>query len=189
MLRIVCVLLLFLAAAPTAHATMVAYHTDEELYDEADVVLLGTVWRRAIAEGPVPFTDHEVEATECFKGCQTGQWIVMHSPGVSFVGPESEDYRPIIGAPTVEPGTRVIMYLKRTPKGNLVPISLGLSVYTLHYHGVLQRYIARRHIADLAALAGADDKTPSRQVTLARDRFAQDFIEALRSLKTVRGER
>jgi hypothetical protein len=175
-----------------AHATMVVYYTDEELFDAADVVLVGTVWRRSIEEsGFFPSTDYEVESEECFKGCKKGAWVVMRSPGVNFHDPETGDYRPIFGAPDAEPGSRVVLYLKRTRTKELVPISLGLSVYKLRYQGVLKQYIAQRQVEQLSAVLparpGRDEGM--REVEVVRDRFANELIDSLRQLASRRGTR
>lgn len=173
-----------IAVALRADATMVVYYSDELLFDSADVVLQGVAWRRAkVEQGWFPHREYEVEAVECFKGCKKGDYVIMQGPGDG-----------IVGAPDFQPGSRVILYLTWAEidgKRVLTPISLGLSVYKLNYNPVMKRYFAQRQIDNIAALlpavAGRDET--NREVTLARDRFATEFIDEIRALASKRGTR
>ncbi len=165
---------------------MVINYTDEQLFDMADVVVLASVWRsEAVDDGEtMPHTNYEIEAVDCFKGCDKGSWLVARSPGYK----EHNQYGnrvAVAGALELETGDRVITYLKRMPGGDLVPISLGLSVFRLHYQPVLKRYIARRLIQGLSLVTPGRDAP--EEVVASPDRFAMDVVDSLRRLSAARG--
>jgi hypothetical protein len=173
----------FFAMALRADATMVVYYSDELLFDTADIVVQGVTWRRSKVDNAFPAREYEIEAVECFKGCKPGDYLVMYGPGEG-----------IVGAPDVPVGSRVILYLKKTQAGTrevLAPISLGMSVYKLEYNAVLKRFFAQRQIDNLSALlpavAGRDEG--NKEVQLARDRLAAEFVDEIRALAGKRGTR
>lgn len=174
---------LLLLSASQADATMVAYMADETLFDRATIVVQGVVWSRVSVESVIPAVQLEVEAVECFKGCKKGEWLAAFMPD-----------KGVVGTPDLQPGDRVILYLQLRPHqggARLVPISLGLSVYKLRYHSIMKRYLAERQIENLGVMLparpGRDEE--SREITVARDRLAADFLIELRDLGSKRGTR
>ncbi|MCC6809719.1 MAG: hypothetical protein IT381_19985 [Deltaproteobacteria bacterium] len=179
------------AATQRADATMVIFRSDEELFDESSIIVQGVVWRRTalFAANGMPRTEYEIEAVECFKGCKKGQWIVAHAPGINFETEDGES-APVVGSPVLEPGDRVIAYLSRAQGGAYVPLSLGLSIYKLHYHPVLKRFIARRQVDNLTVINNdAPTRDENGEVAVTRDRFAGELTETLRAQATKRGRR
>jgi hypothetical protein len=165
---------------------MVVNYTDEQLFDMADVVVLASVWRReAVDDGQtLPHTNYEIEAVDCFKGCQKGAWLIARSPG--HTARDEFGHRVTVsGSVELATGDRVITYLKRMPNGDLVPISLGLSVFRLHYQPVLKRYIARRLIKGLSLVTPGREAQPD--VESSPDRFAMDVVDSIRQLAVARG--
>jgi len=177
-------LLLILAALvllPTpAQATSVAYYSDDQLFDMSEIVMMGVVWRRDTDRSGYPRTEYEVETEECFKGCTSGSFVTMSFMGAPADALEDGDEW-FMGMPSPTPGTRVIVYLARSQSGRLVPISLGLSHFTVFYHSGLKKHIAHRDVDQIAiikpAVAGRDG---GGETVIPRDRFATDVIAELR---------
>jgi hypothetical protein len=182
-------LLLCLTLPTSAHATTIAYYTDEELFDRADLVLMGIVWSRDVhREGP-PFTGYEIETIECFKGCAPKQFITMHMPGVprDELTATDEWY---MGMPSPKVGSRVIVYLKYTEdKIWLAPISLGLGHYTLYYSAGQKRFIAHRDVDDVAILKPATPGREGEEAVVPRDRIATEVVSEIRKLAAKRSRR
>ena len=173
--------LLVCALAPlTAHATSVAYQSDDMLFKNADIVMTAKVWRFAEA---YDHTNYELEARECFKGCQSGQFVVMTSPGVSQKRPVEGLHEQIDGAPHPQLNDELIIYLIAMPDGRYQPLSLGLSVYTMKFNAALKRYIAHRETDQLFVAkptSGLPARAAQNQVLELNDKFATDVIASLR---------
>jgi hypothetical protein len=184
---------LVLVIAAGAEATTVAFRSDEQLFDEASVVVLGTVSRREalLPRGGTPVTAYELQAIECFKGCRPGETLVALTPGFNFEN-ESGLKVPVAGSPALVPGERVLMYLTRTrAEGPLVPISLGLSIYTMRFDPLQKRYLAHRQVDGLSILSEAragKDAAP-REVQVASERVESELTAALRKLAQERSHR
>jgi hypothetical protein len=173
--------LTMLAFPLTTHATSVAYYDDDQLFAMADVVVLGVVWRRDIDRSGYPRTEYEIQSEECFKGCTSGAFVTMSLLGA----PRGSDHvgdEWITGMPSPDLNTRVLVYLKRTARQTLVPISLGLSHYTLTYHTGLKRYMAHRDVdhVDIVKAPRPGREADEGEVIIAQDRSATDLVESLR---------
>ncbi len=178
-----------LAVSLPAHATSVIYYDDDTLFDMADVVALGVVWRREVDRRGYPRTEYEIQTEECFKGCRSRDFIIMNLIGAPAddLGPRDEWF---MGQPSAKPGARIIVYLKRNELGQLELISLGLSQYTLSYSAKLKRHMAHREIDQVAILRPArPGREASGDIALPRDRFASDVIDELRAAAKKRGHK
>lgn len=193
MTRLLSVCLALLALSPSAAmATSIAYFTDDELFDMAEVVMVGVVWRRDVDRSGYPRTEYEVEAEECFKGCKARNFVTM-----SYMGAPADELGPndewVMGMPAPKTGSRIIVYLYRSPTGRLVPISMGLSQFTVFYHPELKRHIAHREVDEVAIFLPAASPTAKREgradsyeVAIPRDVLATDVVESLRKKRARR---
>jgi len=119
-----------LLLAARADASQVLYGSLDELTDEADVVVFGTVSR--VEMGPDPLvpgrfrTRVEVSPHERLKGTQSGS-VSFVVPGGTYGG---YLYR-VAGAPSFQRGDQVVVLLYRQPTGRLAPLGLSLGVYVV----------------------------------------------------------
>jgi hypothetical protein len=168
--------------ATDAQATMVVYENDDDLFAKAGVVMVGKVWRWEIRQTPFfEVTDYELEALECFKGCERGQFLIMSVPGVQ-PGRGDTPHEEIAGAPHAEVGENLIVYLHRTPAGEHALISLGLSQFKLRYDAIQRRYMAHRQIEALALMARPSGPARDGQGTVyvPKTRLASEVLLGLR---------
>ncbi len=131
------VLVVSLTPAPSS-ATTVPYRDLERLSQEADAVVQGRVLLvggRVIREGArfLPYRVAIVEVERWLKGTGRERRIELLVLG----GRLGRYYMPIAGAPKLEPGQRVVAFLKRLRASNrgYVPLGLSQGVFSLVERG------------------------------------------------------
>ncbi|HEX5760709.1 MAG TPA: hypothetical protein VF121_16090 [Thermoanaerobaculia bacterium] len=148
--------LLALVAAPAA-ATTYVLPRDEQLVDQAALVVVGTVTdATAAGDGPLPLTELAVRVESRLKGELVAPTIRVRVLG----GPAGGRRRLIVrGAPALRPGERVLLFLVPHPDGAYRPLHFALGAF--HERRAAGRWLALRDLADAQALApggGAADE-------------------------------
>lgn len=114
---------------PPAHALTVIPMEDERLFDQADVVLIGTVVSAAAAPGrALDDTEYQIAVERALKGQGPANGIVrLTVPGA--LDPSEEGARIVMGAPRFAPPERVLVLLNEHAPGRFRATQLMLGVF------------------------------------------------------------
>lgn len=167
------ILLLALASLPAA-ATSVVVGTDEDLFDQAPVVLEGTILSSAPAPG-LPATQYRVRVERTLKApggkALTGNFgeIVVRVLGGDDV---NGNHLTIWGAPSLQTGERALLFLVRHADGTYGPLHLALGAF----HEVtdlsdIGRKLAVRDLAEMQDVGGGE-AVPAEDTARDAGRFA-----------------
>lgn len=146
-------LLLALTAAPALATTMVLA-TDEELFDQAALVLEGTV----VSQGPDasgrPSTEYRVRVDRTIKGRAPRSEVVVRVPGGTTADGLTLE---IHGAPELKVGERALLFLAARPDGTYGTLHLAMGAFReAHVDG---RKLALRDLSEMADVSGAASET------------------------------
>ncbi len=122
-LSLLMLILLALTALPAA-ATTVVVGTDEDLFDQAPVVIEGTVLGSAPAHGR-PATDYRVRVERALKGRVSGTVVVQVLGGDD----EKGAHLTIWGAPAFQTAERAVLFLVPRSDGSYGPLHLALGAF------------------------------------------------------------
>ncbi|HSS78529.1 MAG TPA: fibronectin type III domain-containing protein [Thermoanaerobaculia bacterium] len=146
------ILLLASTALPAAGTTIVV-GTDEDLFDQAPVVIEGTVLGAAPAHGR-PATEYRVRVERTLKGRVTAGTIA-----VQVLGGDDENgmHLTIWGAPAFQTGERTVLFLAPRADGSYGPLHLALGAF--HEVQVAGgRKVAVRDLQEMTDVATGDAK-------------------------------
>ena len=144
---------LVLAAAPALATTMVLA-TDEELFDQAALILEGTVVSRGPDASGSPSTEYRVQVDRTIKGRAPWSEVVVRVPG----GTTAEGLTlEIHGAPELAVGERALLFLKARPAGTYGILHLAMGAF--REAGVDGRKLALRDLSEMAEVSGAPQQT------------------------------
>ena len=145
------ILLLALTALP-ATATTVVVGIDEDLFDQAPLVLEGTVLGSAPAHGR-PATEYRVRVERTLKGRVTAGEIV-----VQVLGGDAPNgmHLTIWGAPSLQAGEHALLFLVRQADGTYGPLHLSLGAFHEMQTAAGQKVAVRdlRDMQDVSAGGG-----------------------------------
>jgi hypothetical protein len=117
--------LALLLTAPPALATTIVMGTDEELFDQAELIAEATVLAAA-PSADRPATEYRVRVERAIKGLPPGGELVVRVPG----GAGEKGLRLVVwGAPSLHPGERALLFLSRYPEGDFGPLHLGMGAF------------------------------------------------------------
>ena len=168
-----------LAMSSPALATMVEYRTDEELFDKADAVVVGHVWRETVAaEGGMIRSRYEIQVQEALKGEKVGHFIVVQTLGGE--DPYGGGGEFVAGSPHPKPGSDVILFLMKHGDEYGV-LSMALGHYELRYDAGMHRYFTHRDLASIALM-----KAGSEEVLVPEDQLATEVLAHLRKVSAGR---
>jgi hypothetical protein len=174
--------LLLLAMGLPAQATTVEYRNEAELFDKADAVVAGHVWREFVTfEGGMTRSHYEIEVQEGFKGARPGQYIIVQTIGGEL--PNGGEY--VSGSPHPKPGADVIMFLTGPHGKEYGVLSLALGHYELRYNAAMHRYFTHRDVGSLSLVKGGAAGT---QVIVPEDQLASEVLAKLRALAAERAQ-
>ncbi|MEA2600011.1 MAG: hypothetical protein QOF89_1003 [Acidobacteriota bacterium] len=162
------ILLLALASLP-ALATTVVVGTDEDLFDQAPVVLEGTVLSSTPAPG-LPATQYRVRVERTLKAPQgktlSGDVMVRVLGGEDASGQRLT----IWGAPSLQTGERVLLFLVRHADGTYGSIHLALGTF----HEVPVDTVSKLAVRDLSEMqdVGGGEAVPAQDTARDAGRFA-----------------
>ena len=128
-LRFVCALVLLVTIVGPGRATVFAPMDDATLVASSDLVLTGTVTAVESRE-PTPHrlvTRTRVAVDRILKGAVDGLSVTVTTPG----GHVGTTRAVVFGAPVFEVDEAVLLFLRRTPRGELQTTSLAMGVYRL----------------------------------------------------------
>ncbi len=161
------ILLLALASRPAA-ATSVVVGTDEDLFDQAPVVLEGTVLSSAPAPG-LPATQYRVRVERTLKApggkALNGEVVVRVLGGDDANG----NHLTIWGAPSLQIGERALLFLVRHVDGTYGPLHLALGAF--HEVADGERKLAIRDLTEMQD-AGGGETVPAQDTARDAGRFA-----------------
>ena len=163
--------LLLALAAGAARATTFKMVSDEDLADQAAVVveaLVVGVEDAAVAGAPA--TDHTIEVERVLKGHVPGGTLVMRTPGGANL--QGEGLR-VWGAPRFAAGERALLFLRHAADGTWRPLHLMLGAFHQRASGAGR--VAFRDLSDAVELVGSE-VAPAREELRDARRFA-DWIE------------
>src|ERR1700681_2822696 len=157
-LSLLMILLLALTALPAA-ATTVVVGTDEDLFDQAPVVIEGTVLGSAPAHGRAA-TEYRVRVERTLKGRVTAGTVA-----VQVLGGDDENgmHLTVWGAPVFQTGERAVLFLVPRADGSYGPLHLALGAF----HEVAAASGQRVAVRDLQDM---------QDVTTGDARQAQDTV-------------
>lgn len=117
--------LLFLTASPSLATTMVL-GTDEALAGQAELIVEGTVLAMVPSPGGLPATGYRVRVERALKGQAPGGELLVRVPG----GVGADGRRLIVwGAPEMQAGEHVLLFLERYPEGDFGPLHLAMGAF------------------------------------------------------------
>ncbi|HEX2225473.1 MAG TPA: hypothetical protein VHN15_14825, partial [Thermoanaerobaculia bacterium] len=175
-------LALALGVGSTASATTMVLATDEQLTDQAPVVLRGTV----TAAGPPkaqthrPVTEYEVQVERVLKGRVSSDLVVVRVPG--GVRPDGMALK-IWGSPELAVGDRALLFLVPRQDGSYGILHLAMGSFREMRHA--GKRLAVRDLSEVG-LAGQDGKVSEGEVEVGRDFDAFSGWVADRALGNVR---
>ena len=155
-------LLLLLAAAPALATTMVL-GTDEDLFGQAELIAEGTVLAVVPSPAGLPATGYRVRVERAIKGEAPAGELLVRVPG----GAGADGRRLIVwGAPELQAGERVLLFLDRYPEGDFGPLHLAMGAF----HEVRDggRRLALRDLSEMTDVSAAPSPDPARDF----ERFA-----------------
>lgn len=142
-------LLLALAASPALATTMVLA-TDEELFDQAVLVLEGTVVSQAPETSGRPATEYRVRVDRAVKGRAPRSEVVVRVPGGTT---ESGMALEIHGAPELSVGERTLLFLAARPDGSYGALHLAMGAFReVRVDG---RELAVRDLSEMVDVSGS----------------------------------
>jgi Fibronectin type III domain len=159
------ILLLAFASLP-AVATTVVVGTDEDLFDQAFVVLEGTVLSSSLAPS-LPATQWRVRVERTLKGTNLSGDIVVRIPG----GEDASGLRLTIwGAPSLQIGERTLLFLVRHADGTYGSLHLALGAF----HEAITEGGGKLAVRDLSEMrdVAAGDPVPAADIARDAGRFA-----------------
>ena len=146
-------LLLALAAAPALATTMVLA-TDEELFDQAALVLEGTVVSQAADTSGRPATEYRVRVDRTIKGRAPKSEVVVRVPGGTTADGMTLE---IHGAPELAVGARALLFLAARPDGAYGALHLAMGAFReVRADG---RKLAVRDLSEMVDVSGAPAET------------------------------
>jgi hypothetical protein len=168
------VLLLALAAGAASATTMVLA-SDEDLFDQAVLVLEGTVRSASLAPSGIPATEYRVRVDRSFKGQAPGGEVLVRVPGGAGAdGMKLE----VWGAPELKSGERTLLFLGRYDDGAFGPLHLAMGAFReVRFGG---RRLALR---DLSEMEDVSKAFPEPDRARDFDRFADWLEDRARNLK------
>jgi hypothetical protein len=141
-------LLLCLAALPVAATTYVMV-SDEDLADQAQLIVSGQVAAvGAAAVGAAPTTDYLLAVDRVLKG-EALDRIVVRVPGGRAAG---DRFLKVWGAPELSLGERVLLFLAPRADGTYAPLHLMLGAF--HETRMGDKTLAARDLEEAQALEG-----------------------------------
>src|SRR5690349_4249722 len=146
-------LLVVLAAAPALATTMVLA-TDEELFDQAALVLEGTVVSQAAEASGSPATEYRVRVDRTIKGRAPRSEVVVRVPGGTTADGMTLE---IHGAPELAVGERALLFLAARPDGTYGALHLAMGAFReVRVEG---RKLAARDLSEMVDVSGAPAET------------------------------
>jgi hypothetical protein len=150
--------ILLLAAAP-AFATTMVMGTDEDLFGQAELIAEGTVLAVVPSPSGLPATGYRLRVERVIKGEAPGDELLVRVPGG-----EGKDGRRLIvwGAPEMQAGERVLLFLDRYPEGDFGPLHLALGAF----HEVRDggRWLAFRDLSEMTDVSAAPAPDQARDL-------------------------
>gem|GEM_PF-6875693 len=130
---------------PSAYATMIAYKTDRELFQESDLVVLGRVLRQqTLWINDFLYTEYELEITESIKGHKpAGSYVIVRSLGGE--DPNTHLFEDVAGSPHPKVDDDHILFLKKNRDTSAYMVhSMALGHFDIQYDIHTKRYFAHR---------------------------------------------
>lgn len=146
-------LLLALTAAP-AFATTMVLATDEELFDQAALILEGTVVSQRPEASGRPSTEYRVRVDRTIKGRAPRSEVIVRVPGGTTAAGLTLE---IHGAPELAVGERALLFLTARPAGTYGTLHLAMGAF--REARVDGRKLAVRDLSEMADVSGAPLET------------------------------
>ncbi|HKV10202.1 MAG TPA: fibronectin type III domain-containing protein [Thermoanaerobaculia bacterium] len=147
-------LLLAVFAAAPALATTMVLATDEELFDQAALVLEGTVVSQAAEASGRPATEYRVRVDRTIKGRAPRSEVAVRVPGGTTADGMTLE---IHGAPELSVGERALLFLAARPDGTYGALHLAMGAFReVRADG---RKLAVRDLSEMADVSGAPSET------------------------------
>ena len=119
-------ILLLVLAAGAASATTMILASDEDLFDQAVLVLEGTVRSASPVPSGRPATEYRVRVERAFKGQAPDREVVVRVPGGAGLDGMALE---IWGAPELTTGERTLLFLGRYDDGAYGPLHLAMGAF------------------------------------------------------------
>ncbi|RPH53200.1 hypothetical protein EHM82_08805, partial [bacterium] len=119
-------ILLLALAAGAASATTMVLASDGDLFDQAVLVLEGTIVSASSAASGRPATEYRVQVERSFKGEAPDGEVVVRVPGGTGA---DEMTLEIWGAPELATGERTLLFLGRYADGAYGPLHLAMGAF------------------------------------------------------------
>ncbi|HEX6865141.1 MAG TPA: fibronectin type III domain-containing protein [Thermoanaerobaculia bacterium] len=146
-------LLAVFAAAPALATTMILA-TDEELFDQAALVLEGTVVSQAAEASGGPATEYRVRVDRTIKGRAPRSEVAVRVPGGTTADGMTLE---IHGAPELSVGDRALLFLAARPDGTYGALHLAMGAFReVRADG---RKLAVRDLSEMTDVSGAPAET------------------------------
>jgi hypothetical protein len=157
--------LLVLAAAP-ALATTLVLGTDEELFDQAPLIVEGTVLSVGPAASGAPATEYRIRVERTVKGQAPAGGLTLRVLG----GTGADGWTLTIwGAPELAEGERTLLFLDPYPDGAYRPLHLAMGVF--HEVNEAGRKLALRDLSEMEDV-GSGGPAPAVDRVRDFDRFS-----------------
>jgi hypothetical protein len=163
--RIGCAVVALLLAVP-AGATSIVRVADEEMVEQAPLVVVARIVEKGPTAAGTPATEYRFAVEEVLKGA-VGPELTVRVPGGR--GADGIGLR-IYGAPSFAPGERAILFLESRPGGDYRILHLMQGAFREVLHE--GRSLALRDLADVTEMtvrAGAIDAAPAAAAEPVRD--------------------
>ncbi|HEX2162568.1 MAG TPA: matrixin family metalloprotease [Thermoanaerobaculia bacterium] len=165
-----------LALALPAGATTIVRVADEDLVDQAPLVVVARVAARAPAAGGAAATDYRIEVDRVLKGA-AGPDLVVRVPG----GVDARGFgRRVYGAPSFAPGDRALLFLEPRAGGEHRVLHLAQGAFRVISRD--GRELAVRDLSEVVELRREGDgivAAPAASLETTRDFAAfADWIDA-----------
>ena len=151
--RILLSVLATLLALGAANAATVEHLSTQQMVAMSELVVVAKVTAQGQRVEPAPlqiFTETAFEVEQVLQGEKARPFLMIEQTGgVAFEGTEREVHLRVPGYPTFTVGERVVLFLERTPMGNLVICGLSQGKYTLSIDPKTGVEMATRDIHDL----------------------------------------
>ena len=126
--RVLAILLTFIALAPAAHATVYAPMDEAMLTSQSAAIVTGTVTANVVRQdGPRIVTDTTIAVDRVFKGAIDGMTVTITTPG----GTIGDTRAVVFGAPRFTEGDQVLVYLQPDAENAVRTTALALGAYRL----------------------------------------------------------